>query len=538
VISVVVIGRNDSHGYNLSKRVASSLNNISLLMRESDEIVFVDWNSDDCNPTFIDAIGDTLTEKTKQHLIVYRVRESVHKKFSINTKTPILEPIARNVGIRRAKNDWILSTNTDMLFNIYENSFHKFLSDLNFGLYHLYRYELPEYIWDTFDRSNPESTYIKIQKIGSDGQLVRRIMSNPYKGSKSAFPDGVGDFQLATKALWASVKGFPEDMLKGWHVDSRLSAAIESRNSINAQIIDNRLVQGFHQNHLRMQTHFHHSNETNAIELVGKSYENSNNWGLADFDLECSTLANRFSLVYNYETRDLESPSDLESEVKSLAYNENLICFFICNELINLPKSARVLISSSNDLDVNISKELKAVLEGSNSIQLQNDKEHTNFADFDLIVLDFGIFKNYSDNRLTKPDLEKYLKIIERNIFILSNLSVNTRVIYIRANHWGLRGIVRHFSSTQLMNNYSLQLSGNIKTIDKKIRFISRMKVNLLVSFFLNDLHSMLDIPNFEYKKLFRKNLLFKILSEIYFRMPSKVRGNIRRVIVKLLDIT
>jgi hypothetical protein len=48
----------------------------------------------------------------------------------------------------------------------------------------------------------------------------------------------------------------------------------------------------------------------------------------------------------------------------------------------------------------------------------------------------------------------------------------------------------------------------------------------------------MLDIPNFEYKKLFRKNLLFKILSEIYFRMPSKVRGNIRRVIVKLLDIT
>jgi hypothetical protein len=48
----------------------------------------------------------------------------------------------------------------------------------------------------------------------------------------------------------------------------------------------------------------------------------------------------------------------------------------------------------------------------------------------------------------------------------------------------------------------------------------------------------MLDISNFEYKKLLRKNWLGYILSEIYFRMPSKARGIIRSAIVKLLDIT
>ena len=46
MISVIVYGRNDSHGYNLHKRAAISLNTMAeVLTLESDEIIFTDYNT-------------------------------------------------------------------------------------------------------------------------------------------------------------------------------------------------------------------------------------------------------------------------------------------------------------------------------------------------------------------------------------------------------------------------------------------------------------------------------------------------------------
>ena len=59
MLSVVVYGRNDSHGYNLHKRVALSLNCIAHVLDDpDDEIVFVDYNTPPEMPTFPEAICD------------------------------------------------------------------------------------------------------------------------------------------------------------------------------------------------------------------------------------------------------------------------------------------------------------------------------------------------------------------------------------------------------------------------------------------------------------------------------------------------
>ena len=48
MLSVVLYGRNDSHGYNLHKRAAISLNAIAELLTDpDDEILFVDYNTPD-----------------------------------------------------------------------------------------------------------------------------------------------------------------------------------------------------------------------------------------------------------------------------------------------------------------------------------------------------------------------------------------------------------------------------------------------------------------------------------------------------------
>ena len=56
--SVIVYGRNDVHGYNHHRRAALSLNCIAeVLTNPDDEMVFVDYNTVDELPTFIEAIG-------------------------------------------------------------------------------------------------------------------------------------------------------------------------------------------------------------------------------------------------------------------------------------------------------------------------------------------------------------------------------------------------------------------------------------------------------------------------------------------------
>src|SRR3712207_9314169 len=119
MISIVLYGRNDNYGYNLHKRAALSFNCMAeVLTDEADEILFVDYNTPNDFPTFPEAIQDTLTRQARQKLRIFRVRPHVHERFRPKTRLVALEPISRNVAIRRSNpaNRWILSTNTDMIF--------------------------------------------------------------------------------------------------------------------------------------------------------------------------------------------------------------------------------------------------------------------------------------------------------------------------------------------------------------------------------------------------------------------------------------
>jgi hypothetical protein len=110
MISVILYGRNDNYGYNLHKRAALSFNCIAEVLDETDEIIFVDYNTPDDFPTFPEAIQDTLTKRARDLLRVLRVRPFIHDRFKSKTPLLALEPIARNIAVRRSRpsNRWIL----------------------------------------------------------------------------------------------------------------------------------------------------------------------------------------------------------------------------------------------------------------------------------------------------------------------------------------------------------------------------------------------------------------------------------------------
>lgn len=157
MISVIIYGRNDSHGYNLPRRAALSLNCIAEVLTDpQDEILFVDYNTPNSYPSFIESIDDTLTEKTKTLLKIISIPPEVHFQYKDSTHLVVSEPLARNIALRRSNpnNRWILSTNTDMI--LLPRKEHISLSDiarnLVDGSYCTPRFELPESLWECLDR--------------------------------------------------------------------------------------------------------------------------------------------------------------------------------------------------------------------------------------------------------------------------------------------------------------------------------------------------------------------------------------------------
>ena len=89
MISVIVYGRNDAHGYNLHRRAALSLNCIAEVLTDpDDEIIFVDYNTPDELPTFIEALADTLTDRCLGLLRVLRVPAALHAERFADAHPP------------------------------------------------------------------------------------------------------------------------------------------------------------------------------------------------------------------------------------------------------------------------------------------------------------------------------------------------------------------------------------------------------------------------------------------------------------------
>lgn len=274
MISVIVYGRNDSYGYNLAKRAAISLNCIALLLDDpDDEIIFVDCNTPNDIPTFPESIADTLNSKTKQLLRVLRLRPEQYERGRNGSKFMVLEPLCRNIAIRRSNpaNRWILNTNTDMVFTPLQDgqSISSILRDLPDGFYELPRFEMPESLWESTDRMDPVGIIDSFKQWG-----LRLHISEIVTASKELLFDGPGDFQLCLRSQLFQIHGMNEQMVLGWHVDSNLCKRMWLLNGETRTILD--CLHAFHCDHTRIQTVYH---------VAGKSSENS----LADYFVNLNT---------------------------------------------------------------------------------------------------------------------------------------------------------------------------------------------------------------------------------------------------------
>ena len=303
MLSVIVYGRNDSHGYNLPKRAAISLNCIAeVLDDKDDEIIFVDCNTPNDMPTFPESIADTLTPATKRLLRVLRLRpEQYRKHCDSGSKTKVQEALCRNIAARRSNpnNRWILNTNTDMVFAPIDkdDSLSKIAKELPDGFLQLPRFVIPESLWESVDRSKPQEIISSFNRWG-----LRLHLNEIVTSSQEALFDQQGDFQLSLRSHFFQIHGMNEKMTQWGHVDSNFSKRMWFLNGRPNTILDK--IYAFHCDHTRIHTASSGQSKTNDskkyVDNVTTPYcpDQSDSWGMPDEIIEEIKLdSNRLSRI-------------------------------------------------------------------------------------------------------------------------------------------------------------------------------------------------------------------------------------------------
>lgn len=117
LISLIITGRNDEYGGDFTARFFRTLqfNHEQLKARGvRHEIVFVEWAPPRHRPLLFEQIFDAIPSLDPRACHWYVVDPCYHDALSLNPRLEYLEFIAKNVGIRRARGRFVLTSNCDV----------------------------------------------------------------------------------------------------------------------------------------------------------------------------------------------------------------------------------------------------------------------------------------------------------------------------------------------------------------------------------------------------------------------------------------
>ncbi|HVV72948.1 MAG TPA: hypothetical protein VHI52_15845, partial [Verrucomicrobiae bacterium] len=263
------------------------------------------------------------------------------------------------------RNRWVLSTNPDMLFVPRKGrTLTAVVRELPDGYYATPRYELPESLWESFERSNPGLTLEEMRKRDADRRLHLAVRSDPWNGY-----DAPGDFQLMPLRDAIAIGGFHEGMVRGWHVDSNLSKRASLLYQRPANLLHDELF-AYHMMHLRMLTSGHTGKagrEANSLKtFVDQAAtpvpdDQPGDWGLPGRELEEIRLNQQrrpFWLLGQSEKPELERAADDSIEFAeyhtgqeaNMSWHAPLerIQFYLANSFDYLPSGLTACVWSGN----------------------------------------------------------------------------------------------------------------------------------------------------------------------------------------------
>ena len=238
-VSVVVTARNDDHGGGLLRRAQIFLDGFMEQARRHDfngELILVEWNPPSDRPRLADALRWP-REPGPCVARIIEVSPEIHRRFQHADRLGLFQMIAKNAGVRRARGQFALLTNIDLLFS---DDLMRFLASEDLDPDCLYRTdridvdagvplgasvsEQLEYCrqhvlrvnsrWGTFAPSS-----VRTAEALREGAvwLAQRLRPRLHTNA-------CGDFTLLSRQRFLALRGYPEFEMYSLHMDSILCA--------------------------------------------------------------------------------------------------------------------------------------------------------------------------------------------------------------------------------------------------------------------------------------------------------------------------
>lgn len=250
-LSIVATSRNDDHGGDVLKRMKLFVTGLIAQTnrhRLPAELIMVEWNPPEDRPLLRYILpkpeaGDFLSIR---YLIVPK---EIHQRYKRSKEISLFQMIAKNVGIRRAKGEFVLCTNVDLLFSdeLFKTlAARKLRSDT---FYRANRCDVPDLIDPAMDLNeqlawcdkniirrlgrNTRFKNINLEMAGfrNENYLTQWLFDKaavvlnlflPEERRKYYQADCMasGDFTLMAKKAWLDIQGYLELDLHALHIDT------------------------------------------------------------------------------------------------------------------------------------------------------------------------------------------------------------------------------------------------------------------------------------------------------------------------------
>lgn len=274
-LSLVLTGRNDGYGGDFHARLVRTLrfNHRELVARGiTHEVVFIEWAPPPDRASLRDVLFGAAPELDREVFAWYVVDPMYQTVLSLNPRLEYLEFLAKNVGVRRARGRFVLTSNCDVYLG-------RRVLDAIGGdeLKARVLYRAPRHDLDLSTTSVPEW-----EMLEDPGNLAgpAHVLKPPFMGSAT------GDFAMLDRDSFHEIRGFNEVYrVARIGIDRNLLVKVLSSGFTIADIGG----PVYHENHegsYRLNPRAYEGRETEAPwgdrrwHSGGVSYVNPATWGL------------------------------------------------------------------------------------------------------------------------------------------------------------------------------------------------------------------------------------------------------------------
>lgn len=260
-LSLVVVGRNDNYGGDFSLRLKTTIDwNLSRF--PGAELIYIEWN-----PLENKASDTIWMAERYTNAKFFIVPNKVHLQFNPKTSFPILEYLAKNLGMRKASGEWIMLINADVLLG-------------------------PDVTFDQLSKNNVYGTHYTNIKWNNQPVTTEYLQDEKNILASAAAPftleSVVGNFILTHKENWMKMTGYDENLL-------------DARNSVDNNGLQQLKHMGLKPMALGHHYHLDHpeslinganpthgSNEriTQIRQGFNIPYKNNDFWGMNTYEFE------------------------------------------------------------------------------------------------------------------------------------------------------------------------------------------------------------------------------------------------------------